>query len=268
MHTGDDMKKLIIAAIIIISAILAGCTNNETLFESPDIVAYIDGEPMYGLFGLNKNNFIEYKILLTRTEIFGDSEAQMPSKEEAIGKSYFDLEQISLDMYFELLANTYLDKSQEDKEIDFYIMLITYNRGEETEEFFNDSEAKDEFELFVNDMLSNYTEEVFEEDILSVELAEKYNCTFEEFVDEFIKPYIPFMFIDIKMAPNSFVYDNYTGDIPEINDDLRNATITEENYDEIVQYLKDIREFQVDAREQYIDFIAKDIDKSKIIERP
>ena len=214
---------------------------------------------MYGLFELDKENFIEFKTVAAYAEIEENSETVIPCLEESLGKSYLELEQISTDIYFSELAEQYLSMSPEEKEAEFYTILIKYNRSS-AGYIFEDDEAKRNFEKDVNEMLTGVETE--SNDYLK-ELADELNLSIEETISTYYKPYIPLMFIDMYLDTTDF---DFQGEVVEENEKYLQMNITEDNYTEIVNYLEDTRSYLINRRLQYISYMKEQLEGFDIIE--
>ena len=114
------------------------------------------------------------------------------------------------------------------------------------------------------------------------ELAKKYDITFDEASERFLKPFILIYIIDFGFRPpEKFIEKHYkrkTKSLEEVylamnltEDNYKEYSfmdITEDNYEELCGLLEKTRNYMLDLRMQYIDYMADFIEKADIIERP
>ncbi len=264
------MKKnyRIVTFIFLIIFVLAGCTDKNYSFEDENIVAYIDGRAMYGLYGLEKTKYIEMKTTFMQFVSFEYADASFPEKEEIIGMSYHELYSLNKDIYNLEYARKYLEMSFEEKEIDYYSILLRYN--ENYNSLKQDESSIKSREEFVDEFIEN-SKNVYEDTILNsllVELAKKNNITLDEVITKFYKPFIPLYLIDELLVPSDFILNKYDGEVFEEKEEYFTIVITNENNEEIYKYLTDIKNFWLKSRQQYIQYIANELSKDDVIDRP
>ncbi len=257
-----------ILSILLILIVFSGCTQTKKSFDDPNIIAYIDNEPMYGLYGLNKENFIEMKTAMMEAVIILYSSVDFPSEDEIIGKQYNELISSAQEKYFYNSADYYLNSSAEYKEMDYYANLLSFS--EDYIALSKEDDAEAVWEEIVNRSMmeaqNTEAESSFYKIILSI--ADKNGMTFDEVLEEYYKPYIPIMIGDEYIITNSFLEKKYKGEILTIVEDYYYGDINEDNYKEIYKHLVDLKNYLLDSRIQYIEYISKELSKSEIIERP
>ena len=131
---GGKMKarKIVLIFVLISILIINGCTinkNTQYSFDNQEIAAYIDGEPMYGLFGVNRNDYIEMKTVWMQYYISEYGDVTIPTANEMVGELFISLRDISQQIYYAEYANKYLEMSDSEKAIDYYIVLMKYSEG-------------------------------------------------------------------------------------------------------------------------------------------